>query len=303
LAAPHRQLPGIAIGGLVFELDSPQASLTDLAEPRCASFVLAPSGGGDGRRVRVRIGLTSREPEARGRTIFESDATWSLLANEGERLFVFREPGVGSVLYVARFRPGSDLVELTCSTAMLDETDATRLPSPFRYPLDQVLTLYSLGRTGLLLHAAGLAFEGRGVVFSGVSGAGKSTIAGLAAERPGWLALSDDRIVLRFEAAAGVRCHGTPWPGEGQIARSDSAPAAALLFIEQAATNEVRALPQRDGLQRLFRTASVLWFDTEHVSDTLAACGELVRRVPPAVLRFRPETGAVELVEGLLGGA
>ena len=45
------------------------------------------------------------------------------------------------------------------------------------------------------------------------------------------------------------------------------------------------------------RTASVPWFDPGCLPETLAACEEVLRRVPLAVLAFRPDSGAVRALE------
>jgi hypothetical protein len=173
-----------------------------------------------------------------------------------------------------------------------------RVRNQFHYPLDRTLITYLLRQSGIVLHAAGMVYAGKGVAFVGVSGAGKSTISGLAAGRPGWAGLSDDRVILRLPGKAAI--HGTPWPGDARLAVNDSAPLAGLLFLERGSFNETRPLSAREALARLALTASLPWFDAHYIADGLAACDEIVRRIPCALLTFRPEAGAVETVERLL---
>jgi hypothetical protein len=47
-------------------------------------------------------------------------------------------------------------------------------------------------------------------------------------------------------------------------------------------------------------TTSIPWHDHQYVGLTLEACDRLVRRVPAALLTFKPETAAVEAVERFL---
>ena len=42
------------------------------------------------------------------------------------------------------------------------------------------------------------------------------------------------------------------------------------------------------------------WFDARHLPGALASCEEVLRRVPAAVLEFRPEAAALDAVERLL---
>jgi hypothetical protein len=161
--------------------------------------------------------------------------------------------------------------------------------------------MYLLGPRGLVVHAAGMIVHGRAVVLPGVSGAGKTTFAGLAAGRAGWEGLSDDRIIVRVpDGVTSVFAHGTPWPGEGRIASSRSGPLARLLFLDQGTTDAVRPLSPAEAASRLAATVSIPWFDAEYLGGTLDACERLVGRVPAALLTFRPSVGAVALVERVL---
>ena len=50
---------------------------------------------------------------------------------------------------------------------------------------------------GLVFHSSGLDDNGKGIVFVGHSGAGKSTQVGLWSQEPGVIAMNDDRIAVR----------------------------------------------------------------------------------------------------------
>src|SRR5262249_30711126 len=152
-----------------------------------------------------------------------------------------------------------------------------------------------------LLHAAGMVVNGRAVVLAGVSGAGKTTFARLAAGRPGWEPLSDDRVIVRLpDGTREAPAHRTPWPGEGRFAANEGAPLARLVFLTQAESNAVRALSAREAAARLVATASIPWYDAERLGASLEACERLLERVPAALLAFRPDARAVDAVEALL---
>jgi hypothetical protein len=100
------------------------------------------------------------------------------------------------------------------------------------YSLDSVLRiLHSLilaGSGGFLLHAASAICDGRSYLFSGVSGAGKTTMTRLA---PADVTLLTDEISYLRPGARGYSAFGTPFAGE--LARSGencSAPVSALFF-------------------------------------------------------------------------
>jgi hypothetical protein len=69
------------------------------------------------------------------------------------------------------------------------------------------MQLATLRQGGLLLHAAGVAFQGRAVVAIGPSGAGKSTFTRLCAQAAGAEVLSDEVLALYPEG----RVEGSPF--------------------------------------------------------------------------------------------
>ncbi len=291
----------VSVGGIDYRLSAAAVPLQLENDEAYRSFLADPADPASPLAagvVRVQHAI-SDTPAFEGETIFQSEATWSVLARGSERALAFRHPD-GEMLFVAAFRPGSPDVVVQCAPRLLRSDGAgSFLPSPFRYPLDQVLTMYLLGSEGFLLHAAGALVSGRGLAFAGVSGAGKSTLTGLASGRAGWLSLSDDRVIVR-PGGGSPTVLGTPWPGEGRSAENRQGPLAGLFFLEQGQGNEVRRIAPKDALARLLRTASVPWYDAEYLSGVLGACGEVVAGVPSAVLTFRPETGAIEAVESFL---
>ncbi|WP_224249025.1 potassium transporter TrkH [Hyalangium gracile] len=86
----------------------------------------------------------------------------------------------------ARFQVQGDVVDVEPPRAELDTELALRVG----------MQLATLRQGGLLLHAAGVSFQGRGVVAIGPSGAGKSTWTRLCARAAGADVLSDEVVAL-----------------------------------------------------------------------------------------------------------
>lgn len=102
-------------------------------------------------------------------------------------------------------------------------------------PTDQILFAHLLAdRSGFLIHASGMIIDGKGVLFAGHSGAGKSTIAKIL-KHEGEL-LCDDRIAVR-RWEDGFRIHGTWSHGELPDVSNNSAPLKGIFFLEQAEIN------------------------------------------------------------------
>lgn len=167
-------------------------------------------------------------------------------------------------------------------------------------PLAEVCLLSCVARSGgLFLHAAGLSYRRHGLVFAGESGAGKSTIAALFAER-GAAVLSDERVILRARGTE-LLVSGTPWVGSGHYAENDSAPITGLFEISHGRDRHaVDPAPPATCAVRLLRQAILPYWDRLAIENTLAFLATLTSRVPCHRLAFLKQADVVDLVHTCL---
>ena len=158
------------------------------------------------------------------------------------------------------------------------------------YALDsllRVLLSWKLaGLHGFLLHAATVVRDGKAYVFTGRSGAGKSTVASLSP--PGTI-LTDEISLLRFEKGE-WRAYGTPFWGEFRAAGSNtSAPVRGLFRLVQAPENRVIPLCPVEMLRALL--PNVLFFSAESEANRrlLDILGHAVDSIPGYELAFRKD--------------
>src|SRR5271167_4153542 len=128
------------------------------------------------------------------------------------------------------------------------------------YSLDSVLRiLHSLivaERGGFLLHAASAICDGRAYLFSGVSGAGKTTMTQLA---PPDVTLLTDEVSYLRPGVDGYSAFGTPFAGElARPGENCSAAVAALFFLEQGPENVIEELSAGEAVRRLIDRKSVV---------------------------------------------
>jgi hypothetical protein len=170
------------------------------------------------------------------------------------------------------------------------------------YSLDSVLRiLHSLilaERGGFLLHAASAICNGRAFLFSGVSGAGKTTMTKLAPSNA--TLLTDEISYLRPSlrpSASGYSAFGTPFAGE--LARSGEnclAPVAALFFLEQGPENRIQELSSAEAVRRLMRNILFFAEDRILVEKLFATACDFASRVPIRRLTFYPDARVWDLV-------
>jgi len=163
--------------------------------------------------------------------------------------------------------------------------------APTPYSTDSILrivhTLLLAGEGGFLLHAASCIRNGRALLFSGVSGAGKTTISRLAPADT--TLLSDEISYIRRDGTA-YRAFGTPFFGE--LARPGdncSAPLGTLFFLEKGFENKIEAIPKSEALRKLLRNILFFAEDPDLVKVIFRSAWEFVERVSMSRLTFLPD--------------
>lgn len=256
----------IEIGGLPIRLRAPDPEFWSLLAARYSNFV---------------------RPEAPAEMEFELLAAAPGPVSEEEDLQVRCEDGRW-LLARGDFRAAFDLHSRRGHLACV--------PNP--YSVDTLLrvvhSLLLASAGGLLMHASGGIRNGHGFVFSGISGAGKTTMARLA---PPDVRLLTDEISYLRRADGGFRAYGTPFTGElGIQGESISAPLASVYLIEHGAANRLEALPEAEATRRLMRHVLFFARDADLVADVFATVCELVRRVPVFRLEFLPDSRVWEMI-------
>jgi hypothetical protein len=160
-----------------------------------------------------------------------------------------------------------------------------------------LINILSQGR-GVLLHALGVADQGKGLLFIGRSGAGKSTLAKLYKpyqSNGGVTILSDERVVVTKEDGR-FWLSGTPWPGEGLTVSSETVPLRKVFFLEHGTANTLIS-DRLINLQGLFFQQLFLPFwNRDALAFALQFGEELLSTVPAARLAFVNDTRVIEFL-------
>jgi hypothetical protein len=244
----------------------------------------------------LRVAWRELGPEAEGSPVFDSGGAWRLFRQNGSDIYRCHDENRGGAAYKeARipFDGGPGELLLDPRAFKIDEpVDA------LEFPLDELLFLRLLSdRDGIELHSAGIvAPSGRGYLFSGQSGDGKTTTAGLWQDRAGTLVLSDDRIVVRRDPAGAWWMHGTPWHGEAELAAAARAPLRALLLLDRGTSNTLAPMGPAAAVAALLARSFVSFHDVDAMQRSLALLDDLVRDVPCLRFSFVPGADAVRFV-------
>lgn len=172
-----------------------------------------------------------------------------------------------------------------------------RTPAQERAPsaLDRTLSyicVQALPRRydALLLHGAGMVWDGYGHVFCGPSGAGKTTVARLAAGRG--QVLTDENVIVRLRPG-GPEVLSTPFWGHStppdlvrRVRRC--VPLRAIYVLAPSPAFSLTRLSPGESVVALLTTEKVAIERTTSAGAWLAVAEKLIARVPIYRLEFRP---------------
>lgn len=167
------------------------------------------------------------------------------------------------------------------------------------YSIDSVLrivhTLILAREGGFLLHAASAIRNGRAFLFSGVSGAGKTTISQLAPADT--TLLTDEISYIRRQDGKYYAC-GTPFSGElRRSGENCSAPVDSLFFLRQGPENKIEPMGKAEALRRLLRNTLFFAEDEDLVKKIFQAACEFLDHVPARRLTFLPDARVWSLIQ------
>lgn len=286
------RIAGPCIGGVAvrYESDDPAPAWT--ADPLSAPFV----GDTAATSLTLRLRVGPLPPLGWSRLRFRPGWTWTVRRAPAGFMVAVRGPSRASTparlaLMASDWSRGELYIRA-------DHRYSGAGRDPLDFPLDVVLFPPILAYAGgAVLHASGVVADGRAFVFTGRSGAGKTTIARLLGSA-GYTVLSDERIVLRLEAG-GVRAYGTPWAGQLGEARALSAPLAGLFLLGPHDTvSRVSGIPPSAAVRHVLPRCRLPFWDTVAMERLLETVVSIVSTSPCVSLRVAPDRSLVDVLDG-----
>jgi hypothetical protein len=166
------------------------------------------------------------------------------------------------------------------------------------YAIDAVLrivhSLILARQGGFLVHAASAIRGGKAFLFSGISGAGKTTISRLAP--PDATLLTDEISYVRRQGNRYLAC-GTPFAGElARVGENQSAPLSVLFLLEKGFENRIEPVGATEAVQRLLRNILFFAEDPALVELVFQSACEFASLVPIRRLVFVPDQRVWDII-------
>lgn len=159
----------------------------------------------------------------------------------------------------------------------------------------QLFYTHAVRRQMLQLHCATIDDDGRGILFLGPSGIGKTTQAERWAQYRGSAIINGD-IGFVQRTDTGYTAWGTPWHGSSPYCLNASVPVKALVVLKQSPQNALRELT---GFEKVREVSGSVFYPTwledgmELCTDTL---NHLLSDLPVYRLDNRADEDAVRLL-------
>jgi hypothetical protein len=241
-------------------------------------------------RTDIHLGLHLDVPKKKsGEKVFDSAPIWSFYQDSDAacihifdqhpdllRFLVFPPQFNKADLYFAK--PGGPFID------------------PFFGPTIELLMINYLAQGhGVIIHACGIEYDTKGMLFAGKSGVGKSTLANIGSQAAGVDVLSDDRTLVR-QIDGELRMYGTPWHGEAQFGSARGVKLEKIFFLRQGQNNAIQPLSGADSVRRLLQCSFPPFWDSAGMDFSMAFFEVLATRISCHELTFRPDERILDCI-------
>lgn len=161
---------------------------------------------------------------------------------------------------------------------------------PMEYPLDGLILYYlTVIKGDILIHASGINHDGRGYLFSGISGKGKSTMAKLW-DKSGAKVIHDDRLIIRGNLN-GYKMFNTP------VYDNDTpgvSPLDKIFLIEHGNKNEIITVRGAICISMIMSNCIQHNWDPGIVAKLLESVSLMCNTISVSKLFFRPDRSVID---------
>ena len=151
----------------------------------------------------------------------------------------------------------------------------------FNIMMKMMFAFAAASKSAIQVHSSVTMKDGKGYMFLGLSGTGKSTHSQLWINNiEGCSLLNDDNPVVRIGEDGIARVYGSPWSGKTPCYRNLDVPIGAIVKLSQAKENAIRRLPVSEAYAEIYASFSGMKFVKALAEAYHATNLKLVTTVP-----------------------
>lgn len=160
---------------------------------------------------------------------------------------------------------------------------------------------HAVQRHMIQIHSSMIDYCGKGLLFLGPSGIGKTTMAELWNQYRDALIINGDMNFVQDTGDEFIGW-GTPWHGSSPYCENTSVPIQALIILRQASENYIRELSGFEKVQLVSNNIIYPTWLENGMELCLETLNHLLTKLPVYELSCRPDEDAVKLTEETIFG-
>jgi hypothetical protein len=154
-----------------------------------------------------------------------------------------------------------------------------------------------LYKGGIVLHGAAIEYDRKGIIFTGTSGAGKSTQAHLWQKYREALIINGDCPVVKIMDGI-PKVFGSPWCGTSGEAINRSVPLSAVVLVKKGQKDSIRELKGNEAFLAVLANVLHSNFDRNSLDLAIANLQNIIGRIRVFEMICTISEKAVETLEG-----
>lgn len=160
--------------------------------------------------------------------------------------------------------------------------------------------LATANKDTLLMHASVISSNGKGYLFMGKSGTGKSTHSKLWKQCiPDSELMNDDNPIVRITDGQAL-VFGSPWSGKIHCYRNVSAPIGGFVRLKQAKKNKIYRQKTIESYASLMSSSSGMSWEKRTADGKDSMMQQLIKKIPCWLLECLPDETAARLCANII---
>jgi hypothetical protein len=163
---------------------------------------------------------------------------------------------------------------------------------PLEYPLDGLILYYlSVINGDIMIHASGVSHAGKGYLFSGVSGRGKTTMARLW-DNAGAKVVHDDRLIIKRTGDKYMMFNTPVYVNDTPT----GSPLTRIFLIEHGKENKMIPVTGASAVSLMLANCIQHNWNPEVIARLMGSVSIMCSEVPVVRLMFRPDRSIIDYI-------